>query len=275
MCCFFEKVIKAMEIASEDKLQKCLENVKWDFHMIHDILCGSNFKIYSYEGCFDGCSSDNSSQGLEELVFECLIPFEANEVSGIILPFCCLVMVNMVFDKNKGKCNMCFSHQTKGIMSPFDDNVMYDVDSLHVDLHENEPEMCFCWFVDENFDFEKICEEYENHEKTHPQEEKTIKEDNTYRMEVIKVVKFADFMNLAIGTFMDEHFKKEGWELQLVKAYGGNGSGYQVFFGPGVQVDNHYEYGFSYLYELEDVIAFAENFYDSRALKNKKEDSQK
>ena len=101
-----------------------------------------------------------------------------------------------------------------------------------------------------------------------------IEEVSACRMEVIEVVRFSDIMNPAIGAFMDEYFKKEGWELQLVKAYGGNGSGYQVFFGPGVQVDNHYEYGFSYLYELEDVIAFAENFYDSRALKNRKEDLQ-
>lgn len=37
--------------------------------------------------------------------------------------------------------------------------------------------------------------------------------------------------------------------------------GYQVFFGTGVQVDNLYEYGFPYLCDKDELLAFAKKFY--------------
>lgn len=82
-------------------------------------------------------------------------------------------------------------------------------------------------------------------------------------MDVIRVVKFSEFMDKVVGNFMDEYYAKEGWELQLIRADDGD-AGYQTFFGKGVWVDNYEEYGFRYLYDLEEVIGFAENFYESR-----------
>lgn len=83
---------------------------------------------------------------------------------------------------------------------------------------------------------------------------------NNSLLDIIERVKFADIIAGEVGIFMDTYFEQEGWELQLV--YGANGAtGYQTFFGEEVSVDNHYQYGFSYLYDLEDVIAFANDFY--------------
>lgn len=93
------------------------------------------------------------------------------------------------------------------------------------------------------------------------------------RLEVINVVKFSDFMVPAIGRFMDDYFEKEGWELQYVKGDCGC-TGYQVFFGSGVQVDNNYEYGFPYLYDCDEVVAFAEYFYIHRSADKGTEDLQ-
>ena len=88
------------------------------------------------------------------------------------------------------------------------------------------------------------------------------KEDQlrTTLLDIIDRVKFVDIIAGEVGTFMDAYFEQEGWELQLV--YGENGTtGYQTFFGEDVSVDNHYQYGFSFLYDLEDVVAFANDFY--------------
>ena len=89
-------------------------------------------------------------------------------------------------------------------------------------------------------------------------------ENELLTMDVIRVVKFSEFMDEVVGNFMDEYYAKEGWELQLIRGRDGD-IGYQTFFGKGVCVDNYEEYGFRYLYDLEDVIGFAENFYKFRS----------
>ena len=78
----------------------------------------------------------------------------------------------------------------------------------------------------------------------------------------IKTVKFSQLLPDPIGSALDTHFQRNGWELQLWS--NDEYSGYQVFFGKGVQVDQHMEYGFPHLYETEDLLAFSQAFYDSR-----------
>lgn len=79
-----------------------------------------------------------------------------------------------------------------------------------------------------------------------------------------EVVLFASLLPEPMGTALDGHFKKNGWELQAWD--NGKVQGYQVFFGDGVQVDNSYEYGFPYLYDKDELLAFAEGFYDRHIL---------
>lgn len=79
-----------------------------------------------------------------------------------------------------------------------------------------------------------------------------------------KIVKFSEIMNNVVGNFIDEYYAKEGWELQFIRTADGT-TGYQTFFGKGVSVDNNYEYGFPYLYGLDEVIDFAESFYKSHS----------
>ena len=74
------------------------------------------------------------------------------------------------------------------------------------------------------------------------------------------VVLFASLLPEPMGSALDDHFKKNGWELQAWD--NGKVQGYQVFFGDGVQVDNSYEYGFPYLYDKDELLAFAEGFYE-------------
>ena len=63
-----------------------------------------------------------------------------------------------------------------------------------------------------------------------------------------EVVLFSSLLPPPTGTQLDELFLKRGWQLQRWVSEGGTPD-YQVYFGPGMQVDNHYEYGFPYLYE--------------------------
>ena len=64
-----------------------------------------------------------------------------------------------------------------------------------------------------------------------------------------EVVLFSSLLPPPTGTQLDELFLKRGWQLQRWVSEGGT-PGYQIYFGPGVQVDNHYEYGFPY-HEVE------------------------
>lgn len=73
-------------------------------------------------------------------------------------------------------------------------------------------------------------------------------------------VKFANMLPGYMGKQLDSHFENNGWQLQ--KWDNGKDVGYQVYFGTGVQVDNLYEYGFPYLYDQEELLLFAESFYD-------------
>lgn len=74
------------------------------------------------------------------------------------------------------------------------------------------------------------------------------------------VVLFSSLLPPPMGTQLDELFQKRGWQLQRWVSEGGTPD-YQVYFGPGMQVDNHYEYGFPYLYEEAELLSFAHSFY--------------
>ena len=78
--------------------------------------------------------------------------------------------------------------------------------------------------------------------------------------------KFSELIAGPIGDKLDLHFNKNGWKLERWEE--GETSGYQVFFGKNVQVDNQFEYGFPYLFDKEEVIAFAKNFYENKIMKN-------
>lgn len=71
--------------------------------------------------------------------------------------------------------------------------------------------------------------------------------------------KFASIIPGPVGESIDKHFAERGWALERRTV--GDDTGYQVFFGTGVQVDNLHEYGFPYLYDEQMTIAFAEAFY--------------
>ena len=75
-----------------------------------------------------------------------------------------------------------------------------------------------------------------------------------------EAISFSSVLPSPIGTQLDALFRQRGWQLQRCTPEGGN-SGYQVYFGSGVQVDNHYEYGFPYLYGRDELVAFAYDFY--------------
>lgn len=89
-------------------------------------------------------------------------------------------------------------------------------------------------------------------------------------MNVIQIVKFTDIIGEKYGGFIDTYFAQEGWQLLMVECDGLGG--YQVFFGPGVQVDNNYEYGFPYVFDLAEVKAFAKDFYTKRNIKIDRKD---
>ena len=76
---------------------------------------------------------------------------------------------------------------------------------------------------------------------------------------MVQSIKFSDLLPGTIGKELDLFFEKNNWVLQSWKA--DKTQGYQVFFGEGVQVDNNYEYGFPYLFEKDELITFANNFY--------------
>ena len=79
-------------------------------------------------------------------------------------------------------------------------------------------------------------------------------------------VLFSSMLPEPMGSALDNHFVKNGWELQAWDS--GEAQGYQVFFGKGVQVDNNFEYGFPYLYDKDELLAFAKGFYESRVCEN-------
>jgi len=75
----------------------------------------------------------------------------------------------------------------------------------------------------------------------------------------ISPISFQDVFPGPVGEAIDGYFKERGWELQIW--YTDTDSGYQVYFGAGVQVDNLYEYGFPYLLQQDELLAFALGFY--------------
>lgn len=81
--------------------------------------------------------------------------------------------------------------------------------------------------------------------------------ENTFKK---RVITFSELLGDANGNNLDSYFKNNAWELQ--EWTNDSTTGYQVFFGPGVQVDNLYEYGFPYLYDKEDIRSFAISFFD-------------
>lgn len=76
---------------------------------------------------------------------------------------------------------------------------------------------------------------------------------------MISKIKFSELLQNEIGESLDRHFAKNGWALQ--RWDDGQEVGYQVYFGKGEQVDNHYEYGFPYLFDQAEVEEFASTFY--------------
>jgi hypothetical protein len=86
--------------------------------------------------------------------------------------------------------------------------------------------------------------------------------DELLQPKVIRIVKFSEIMEGEKGEYIDKILEEEKWELQILQ--NGDCEGYQLFLGEGIQVDNQFEYGFPHLYELDDVLAFAEQFYDYR-----------
>lgn len=75
----------------------------------------------------------------------------------------------------------------------------------------------------------------------------------------IEDVKFSTLVPGVMGDALDSLFEKNNWTLQFWN--NDKSTGYQVYFGEGVQVDNLYEYGFPYLYDKDDVLAFAKDFF--------------
>lgn len=83
----------------------------------------------------------------------------------------------------------------------------------------------------------------------------------------VQPIKFSDLLLGTIGKELDVFFEKNNWELQSWK--NAQTQGYQVFFGEGVQVDNNYEYGFPYLFEKDELIGFANHFYEGHVCQQK------
>ncbi len=85
----------------------------------------------------------------------------------------------------------------------------------------------------------------------------------------MNAIRFTDVMPRVMGEKLDAYFAENGWQLQ---AWDTNGSvGYQVYFGKGVQVDNHFEYGFPYLYDIDELQGFAEGLYERLRARDRQE----
>ena len=80
---------------------------------------------------------------------------------------------------------------------------------------------------------------------------------------IIHKIKFSDLIPSTVGKRLDQYFEKNGWVLQQWLE-DGQPPGYQGYFGERVQVDNQFEFGFSYLYSREETISFARIFHNDR-----------
>lgn len=78
----------------------------------------------------------------------------------------------------------------------------------------------------------------------------------------VRTVKFSSLCPEPVGSGIDQHFENNNWKLLCFDK--DDFTGYQVFFGEDVQVDNNYEYGFPYLYEEDELLAFANEFYENK-----------
>lgn len=82
-------------------------------------------------------------------------------------------------------------------------------------------------------------------------------------MQYATLVTFSSLLHNDVGAALDAHFREKGWKLLQIEGE------YQVYFGKGVQVDNSYEYGFSHLLPLDALLAFANQFYNTKLLHSK------
>ena len=64
-----------------------------------------------------------------------------------------------------------------------------------------------------------------------------------------RCITFSSLFPDDMGKELDQYFSDHNWKLEYCPAI----SGYQVFFGTGIQVDNQYEYGFPYSYSKEEL----------------------
>ena len=75
--------------------------------------------------------------------------------------------------------------------------------------------------------------------------------------------KFCDLGENNLFAALDCFFAKQEWQLVFIENEDYDSSGYQVFFGNGIKVDNLFEYAFPCLLDKDCLIEWAQNFYES------------
>lgn len=152
MCNYFDKVIYTMQLASIVKVQKCLKNVEWNQAAVSKALTDTDWNVNSICACSNGGK-------LEFVTFYCTVPFEANEIPGVVSPFFCCMYVEASFDEKTEKYRVGGGFGPMGIANSADGKSFYDTDYLYNEFCKEGSRLTISQFVSNDFDFRKVCDD--------------------------------------------------------------------------------------------------------------------
>ena len=149
----FEEVIFVMGIASMGIVTDCLSSVEWTPKTISDALSDSDLNV-------DAICTVSDGRILESVNFHCTVPFDANEVPGIIAPFYCSLHVEAAYDKKAERYSIRVGHGPRAMLSTADYKTVYDVDYLYNEFCKKSPKLDINEFINDSFNFKKLCKTF-------------------------------------------------------------------------------------------------------------------
>lgn len=145
----FDEVIYVMNIASVVKVKECLDTVKSPKFLRDVLLSCRKFQITGIYGNLN-----------YSIMFECMVPFAANEVPGIVAPFNCYLQVEATYNKKTKKYDIGVAYGPKVMLSATDPVEGYNVDYLYDVFSGDNPELDIKEFISDSFDFNQLCKTF-------------------------------------------------------------------------------------------------------------------
>lgn len=146
----FEKVVHVMNLSCISKIRDCVASAQWTEEAVEKALKDSGIKVGALTGFFKG-------NELETIDFNARVPFEANEVQGIIVPFDYCVHAEVTLNPKLGRYEVEVFFGPKRMMAGENHDMPFDVDWLYHMFCQSNGHMNISDFVSSDFDYAYYC----------------------------------------------------------------------------------------------------------------------